>query len=137
MINNIWILIGKKLSGEATAEELLELEELLQQGAADQYPLDMLEEIWKAEHQTKTSTKSEDKWSAFESKLDDVDAIAVEESTHAENAEATKPKQGIIRFLKIISLLVAASFAVFFVLLFHTKNTKITTLVWDFSFIFP
>lgn len=57
MINNIWILIGKKLSGEATAEELLELEELLQQGAADQYPLDMLEEIWKAEHQPKTINK--------------------------------------------------------------------------------
>lgn len=117
MINNIWILIGKKLSGEATAEELLELEELLQQGAADQYPLDMLEEIWKAGNQPKTVNKLEDKWSAFESKLDAADTIAVEEPAPAENAETVKPKQGIIRFLKIISLVVAACFALVFVLI--------------------
>ncbi|MDN3583995.1 FecR family protein [Mucilaginibacter flavus] len=126
MINNIWILIGKKLSGEATAEELLELEELLQQGAADLYPLDMLEQIWKAENQPKSINTSEDKWSAFESKLDAADAIAADE-TAAENAETAKPKQGIIRFLKIISIVAAACFALVFVLINKnnvTNNSK-------------
>jgi transmembrane sensor len=67
MINNIWILIGKKLNGEASPEELLELELLLQQqGAADMYPMDGLEEIWKNDQQTGEDEKLLSKWAAFE-----------------------------------------------------------------------
>jgi transmembrane sensor len=121
MINNIWILIGKKLSGEATAEELLELEELLQQGVADQYPLAQLEEIWKREHQETAAEKLETKWLAFETKLDNADKVEAEEAPQSESPEQLKPKSGIIKFLKIISFVVAACFALVFVM-FNKKN---------------
>ncbi|WP_184544653.1 FecR family protein [Mucilaginibacter sp. FT3.2] len=117
MINNIWILIGKKLSGEATAEELLELEELLRQGAADQYPLDLLEDMWRAENQALPAEKLASKWDAFEAKLDIADNMAVEEATQPESTDQPKSKSGIIRFLKIISLVIAACFAVVFVVI--------------------
>lgn len=125
MINNIWILIGKKLSGEATAEELLELEELLQQGIADQYPLALLEEIWRKENETKADEKLKSKWLAFENKLDDADKTEAENLTQSENTEQDKPKPGIIKFLKIISLVVAACFALVFVIVNKRDVTNI------------
>ena len=71
MINNIWILIGKKLSGNATAEELLELEELLrEEGITDRYSISLLEDLWKNQYQEKSNTNLEQKWNAFEAKLD-------------------------------------------------------------------
>jgi len=69
MINQIWILIGKKLGGEASPEELLELEELLKQGGEDQYPLSLLEDIWKIENHLPVTENLEDKWSAFEKEI--------------------------------------------------------------------
>ena len=109
MINNIWILIGKKLSGEASPEELLELEELLQQGAADQYPLPLLEEIWKNEHQTNSDEKLLNKWEAFEAKLDVADKNEIDEAAQVAESKTHSAKQKIIKFIKRGSWLVAAS----------------------------
>ncbi|SDE33542.1 FecR family protein [Mucilaginibacter pineti] len=120
MINNIWILIGKKLSGEASSEELRELEELLQQ-VEDQYPLALLEDIWKKTNQTPADEKLENKWKAFETKLDVFDKIETEAEPAADITEPAKPKRGIIKFIKIISLVVAASMAVVFIV-FRDKN---------------
>jgi transmembrane sensor len=121
MINNIWILIGKKLSGEATAEELLELEELLRQGAADQYPIALLEDLWRAQNEVPAREKITSKWDAFEAKLDAADSVAIEEAAANESAEPGKAKPAIIKFLKIISLVVAACFALVFVV-FNKKD---------------
>jgi ferric-dicitrate binding protein FerR (iron transport regulator) len=117
MINNIWILIGKKLSGEATAEELAELEELLRQGGTDLYPVDLLENLWREENKSKADDKLEAKWAAFEDKLDTADKAEANELAQSENQEPDKSKSGIIRFLKFFSMVVAACFAlVFFVI---------------------
>ncbi|HEX8019558.1 hypothetical protein, partial [Mucilaginibacter sp.] len=81
MINNIWILIGKKLNGEASPEELLELEQLLQQqGAAGMYPTDELEEIWKNDQQTAQDEKLLSKWDVFEAELDVIEEKEAEEA---------------------------------------------------------
>jgi transmembrane sensor len=118
MIHNIWILIGKKLSGEATAEELLELEQLLQQGAADQYPLEVLEDLWRMENQPPVDEpKLSSKWDAFEAKLDAAELQATEDAPSAESTEPVKSKTGVVKYLKIISLVMAACFAVVFVLI--------------------
>jgi ferric-dicitrate binding protein FerR (iron transport regulator) len=117
MINNIWILIGKKLSGEATAEELAELEELLRQGGTDLYPVDLLENLWREENKIKADNKLEAKWAAFEDKLDVADKAEADELAQSENQEHGKSKSGIIKFLKFFSMVVAACFAlVFFVI---------------------
>jgi transmembrane sensor len=106
MINNIWMLIGKKLNGEASPEELLELEELLQQEVADRYPLHLLEEIWKNQHQIRSDERLEHKWSAFEDKIN-----IAEENENIEIARivAIQNKYNRLKIIKIASWLVAAS----------------------------
>jgi ferric-dicitrate binding protein FerR (iron transport regulator) len=121
MINNIWILIGKKLSGEATAEELAELEELLRQGGTDLYPVDLLENLWREENKTKAVDKLEAKWATFEDKLDVADKAEAVASSSAENSGQATPKSGIIKYLKIISVVIAACFAMVF-LIFNKKD---------------
>ncbi|WP_121809666.1 FecR family protein [Mucilaginibacter kameinonensis] len=106
MINNIWILIGKKLNGEASPEELLELEQLLQQqGAADLYAVGELEEIWKNDQQTTDDEKLLDKWDAFEAELD---AIEEKEAQEAAEVIAIQTKRKKDRIIKLGSLLAAA-----------------------------
>ncbi|AYL96475.1 FecR family protein [Mucilaginibacter celer] len=106
MINNIWILIGKKLNGEASPEELLELEQLLQQqDGADLYPINQLEELWKNNQQNAGDEKLLSKWDAFEAQLDVIEAQEAEE---AAQVIAIKTKQKRARIIKLGSLLAAA-----------------------------
>lgn len=44
--SRIFILLGKKLSNEATAEELAELERLLEDKSVGSYELELLQEVW-------------------------------------------------------------------------------------------
>lgn len=44
--SRIFVLLGKKLSNEATAEELAELERLLEDKAVGSYELGLLQEVW-------------------------------------------------------------------------------------------
>ncbi|MFC0513902.1 FecR family protein [Mucilaginibacter angelicae] len=106
MINNIWILIGKKLNGEASPEELLELEQLLQQqGAAGMYPIDELEQIWKNDQQAAEDEKLLSKWDAFDAELD---AIEEKEAEEAAQVIAIQTKRKKARVIKLGSLLAAA-----------------------------
>jgi transmembrane sensor len=106
MINNIWILIGKKLNGEASPEELLELEQLLQQqGAADMYPMGQLEEIWKYDQQTGDDEKLIGKWDAFEAELN---AIEEKEAEEAAQIIAVQTKRKKAKIIKLGSLFAAA-----------------------------
>ena len=42
----IWTLVAKKLAGEATAEDILELYELLQENPEVHYSLEIFDELW-------------------------------------------------------------------------------------------
>jgi ferric-dicitrate binding protein FerR (iron transport regulator) len=109
MIHHIWTLIGKKLNGEASPEELRELEELLQQDGAERYPIHLLEEIWKSQHPAKQNEELEGRWSAFEAKLN---VAEEEEQVNAMNipaVEDNEPKRKIFSIVKIASWTVAAS----------------------------
>jgi ferric-dicitrate binding protein FerR (iron transport regulator) len=47
-VNRIWILIGKKVSGEASPQDIAELESLLSGRIDNMYPLRELEEMWRS-----------------------------------------------------------------------------------------
>ncbi|WP_431200166.1 hypothetical protein ACRQ5D_18665 [Mucilaginibacter sp. P25] len=94
MINNIWILIGKKLNGEASPEELLELEQLLQQQeAAGMYPMDGLEAIWKNDQQASQDEKLLSKWDAFETELDVIEEKEAEQAAQIISIQSKRKKR--------------------------------------------
>ncbi|MGN6180348.1 MAG: FecR family protein [Mucilaginibacter sp.] len=112
MIHHIWILIGKKLSGEASPEELRELNELLQQNVAERYPIHLLEEIWKSQYQAKLNDELENKWAAFETRLNKAEEEENAEMARITAAEDSASRRKVIRLVKIASWTVAASLIV-------------------------
>lgn len=88
--NYIWILIGKKLTGEASVEELREFELLMKQGLGDIYPIHVLEDLWKTNPATppvQFSKALNDKWLRFEARLRMIDEAENEEDTEDKIAE--------------------------------------------------
>ena len=70
--NDIWTLTGKKLSGEATAQELQELENLVANNESAKQTIVAMEQMWQTldNKTTKTTIKEIDKrWEAFRLKL--------------------------------------------------------------------
>jgi len=109
MIQHIWTLIGKKLNGEASPEELRELEELLQQNGAERYPVQLLEEVWDSRHPAKLNEDLESKWTAFEGKLDLADEEENAEATRITAIEEAESRRKTFRIIKLASWAVAAS----------------------------
>src|SRR5579859_4133694 len=50
--DRIWILMARKLSGEATAEEIAELERFQQQHPEMTYSLQMIADLWRSQNPT-------------------------------------------------------------------------------------
>jgi ferric-dicitrate binding protein FerR (iron transport regulator) len=70
--NRIWVLIGKKIAGNATPVELTELDSLMAEHVSSDYPLRELEEIWlfdKNLPNEKTPDEIQVKWEKFKTKL--------------------------------------------------------------------
>lgn len=127
MIRHIWILIAKKLSGEATEEELRELEQFFNESGSNS-PLETLEHVWKQTSAPKTNTDEdlEAKWTAFDAQLDILD--------QQENPEpATEPaRTGIIRpLLKYLgyAAIFALSMSTVYLLMKPQKPDQGTTAV--------
>lgn len=108
MIRHIWILIAKKLSGEATAEELRELEQFMRIYGSD-VPMDALENLWE-----KTSVPAEDtdaelenKWGAFEASLDMANEAEPDDVVTEQPEVAPKPARikSLLRFLPYAAVL--------------------------------
>lgn len=92
----IWNLIGKKLSGEATPEELHDLDLMMKRGLADIYPLQILEQIWRAHPETPPQNLEQviRKWENFEMKLQRSDQIlALIEDDHQATNTSKRVKQ--------------------------------------------
>jgi transmembrane sensor len=67
--NDIWVLTGKKLSGEATLQELEVLKALAASNESTKQTLAAIEQMWQT-LDNKTNTKEIDKrWEAFRLKL--------------------------------------------------------------------
>ncbi|MEO8886184.1 MAG: FecR family protein [Mucilaginibacter sp.] len=69
--NRIWVLIGKKIAGNATPAELTELESLMAECVDNAYPLRELEEMWLLDNQPNDKTPEEikEKWENFKKNL--------------------------------------------------------------------
>nr|WP_294795528.1 FecR domain-containing protein [uncultured Mucilaginibacter sp.] len=71
--NRIWILIGKKVSGEATLQELEELQGLIANSGDSGHTIDELEQMlltFNIESTHKSDEEINERWEQFKSKLD-------------------------------------------------------------------
>lgn len=66
--DRLWVLIGKQLSGEASEEELQELQKLMQQFPDASYPMQILSGLWKPTEE-KASQESEDAFSRHHQRM--------------------------------------------------------------------
>ena len=85
--NHLWILIGKRLTEEASVDELRELDLLMKQGLGDVYPVHVLEEFWKTnpvEPPADVNRYLNKKWYSFEKKLLAIDENGTSITTLAE-----------------------------------------------------
>ncbi len=71
-VNRIWVLIGKKLTGNATPEDIAELDSLMAGRIDTMYPVRELEKTWRAikgQSDIKSPLEVDKKWENFKSKL--------------------------------------------------------------------
>lgn len=71
-VNRIWILIGKKVTGEASAEDIAELDSLMVGRIDNMYPIRELEEIWlsgKTENRHLSPPQIKERWQRFRNEL--------------------------------------------------------------------
>jgi len=132
MIHHIWTLIGKKLSGEASPEELRELEELLQQNGAERYPVQLLEDLWKSQQLAKLNDELENKWSAFEAKLNITEEEESAEAARVAAVEESAARRKVIRLVRIVSWTVAASLLigiVWFVIPHKAESARVSQII--------
>lgn len=72
--DSLWLLIGKKLNGEATFEELAYLEKLVNEGIIDQHSIDAVEKYWHESSSLPVVQSEEDfdkKWSKFLNEIEE------------------------------------------------------------------
>src|SRR4051812_4376022 len=70
--NRIWVLIGKKIAGNAAPDEVTELESLMAECADNAYPLRELEEMWlldKNQPTDRTPDEIKVRWENFKTNL--------------------------------------------------------------------
>lgn len=70
--DDIWVLIGKKLSNEATAEDLQALERFIAEDEQNRHTLAKLEQIWRISDIQATPKPHEDtdkRWAKFRRRL--------------------------------------------------------------------
>src|SRR5436190_2117312 len=79
-----WNLIAKKLTGEATAEELLELEDLLRNNPELYYPLQTISDLWNPTSQRDQEIAEQ----AFSRHLDRMQDLKIDYSPAASTASA-------------------------------------------------
>jgi ferric-dicitrate binding protein FerR (iron transport regulator) len=117
---NIWILMAKKLSGEASAEDLQELEQLLRQDPHINYSKEILQDFW-CTQPLYDSQYAENKYRKL---VQQIKTMGIDEGKFAQNdhfinvcEEETKEvtvKKSRKRLIAAISLIAAIALAGFF-----------------------
>lgn len=105
--NRIWILLGKKVSGEATPQELEELQSLITDSDDSIDTIDGLEQMWQTVNvdvPTKTEREIDERWNSFKHKL----------NTETEVTALPKAKSKRYLWLAAASLFVFCSVSVAF-----------------------
>lgn len=111
MINNIWLLISKKLNNEASPEELEELAQLIKEDTEGIYPMDLLEYIGKNSFSSsdQENQPTKEKWELLKTMLADSDNQDASVLHMDNNAPANKTPIYKYALLIAASLLVICS----------------------------
>jgi len=116
---NFWVLISKKLSGEASFAELKELENLVREHPEWQYAIQNLEDLWK--HQpVKNDTAGEDAYLLHLHRMKDKNIPFGE--TPGNTVLISKKK--VIKWYWAAALFLLAAGLIAFGILFNKENTK-------------
>ena len=127
-----WTLLSKKLAGEATAEELKELETLITEHPEWQYAIQNLEDLWKHEPASDDKIQEEDAYMLHLHRMADLN-IPFNEMPVEEPAQ--EPKRRIMRWYWAAAAC-AAGIAAFFVFsgkLNGSAETPVASLVNEIS----
>lgn len=122
--NRIWVLIGKKIAGNATPDEVTELESLMAECADNAYPLRELEEMWlldKNQPTDRTPDEIKVRWENFKTNLPAGNKILSIKSVKKNNY-----------FIWIAACLIVAFFTVIVKLsidIFNDNSNILTTVV--------
>lgn len=90
MVNNTWILIYKKLNNMATPEELEEIDQILKEDGGAQYPIAMLEHLWRLYPISKgcDNEPKEEQWAQLQAQLNNTPVVSVEDEYGAETIQS-------------------------------------------------
>jgi len=109
--DHIWNLVAKKLSGEASEEELRELESLLRSNPELHYPMQTINDLW---HSNLSYNNRNEAVKAFEKHLERMQAAGIN-FTAKDEAAKTRVPQKTTRKIILFSTLAALCFiAIFF-----------------------
>ncbi|MEJ6979982.1 FecR domain-containing protein [Pedobacter sp. P351] len=92
--SKLWILVGKKLSGDATSAELEQLDRFLSAGFSEIYPVEELERYWNQNPVTPphpVRAHLEEKWDRLERKLDELAVTEEQVPDDFANPKKTTP----------------------------------------------
>ncbi|WP_207534825.1 FecR family protein [Desertivirga arenae] len=110
---DLWILLGKKLNGEASRQELEQLENYLNSGLGNIYPIEVLEEYWRS-NQTEApahlSSSIEKKWQRFEKRLDLLNEPEQRLDQEPDYCRASTLKFSLLSFASLSVALLVISF---------------------------
>ncbi len=126
-----WILLSKKIAGEANAQELAELEQLMQQHPEWQYAAQNLNDIWASKKVTNTANE-EDAYLLHVQRMKEQGMGFDDNVLYAYPAAVASPSSHFVTYRKVyFALAVAASFLVaVFVLpsLFNPAKTAVAAV---------
>jgi transmembrane sensor len=105
-----WNLIARKLAGEATPEELQELEQLLRNNPELYYPFQTIADLW--EHTSPVDKKQAEQ--AFNQHLDRMEQLNVDYFQAPSTLPDFSPRKGVLRTIILTSSLLAVFAATWF-----------------------
>lgn len=124
MINNIWVLISKKLNNEASPEELEELAQLLKEDTKGIYPVDLLSYIAKNnfDRPDPSTQPSEDKWESLKIKLVKASGQEKIEANIVQDDENTVRRFPIYKFALLVAACLLVIISVFVLKTNHVQQ---------------
>lgn len=118
-IEHIWNLMARKLSGEASAAELVELEQLLRNQPEENYSLEVMQDLWKSQPVIdRQHSENEYRELVFRLKNLGIDEGKFDQEDHYINtinsvAAVPASRRRFLAYVAIIALLAIAGFFVF------------------------
>lgn len=139
-IEKIWELIAHKLSGDATEEELIQLQFLLQQYPEEVFSLEILENVWGNNREPDNYHYSEYQYKALLQRMQksgiDTSGFTKEEEDHLISTQSSITPSNKNRNIRFIAkrILLAACFVVAIIIsVFYYNNLKSKSIAFALS----